>query len=270
MSDDKLPIEVLGRIGDFLTPRDRAMVRQTSRIGNQVFRAKPAYEYLVRNRFSLIHLKTGRTASRMTTENRLQQNIYSSEIGTTNQRESILKQTALFRLLDNFEEEEENFTFLNFHTDDVDVPPPPNGYRWDNQKEEIINDLFTKVVESESKINSIGYPYNVFFSLFSQSELGDLILQRATFPVTFVRVKEIDLLAYARIERDGEIRTVQTIDDLLYYIHRVQPFARLHTWLKNVLIARLGGDGTTSIEPLKKFLTFRYIHEIHVVQHKLA
>jgi hypothetical protein len=79
MSYDNLPIDVLGRIGDFLTPRDRAMVRQTSRIGNQVFRAKPAYEYLVRNTFSVIHLKTGRTASITTSESKLQQNIYSSE-----------------------------------------------------------------------------------------------------------------------------------------------------------------------------------------------
>ena len=105
----------------------------------------------------------------------------------------------------------------------------------------------------------------IFFSLFSQSELGDLILQRRSFPVTFFRVKEIDLLAYARIERDGDSTTVKTIDDLLQFIYEISPiFMYTYRWLKNVLIARLGGDGTTSIEPLKEFLTFRYIHEIHV------
>ena len=172
MSYDKLPVELLGKIGDFLTHRDRAMVRQSSRIGNQVFRAKPAYEYLVRNRFSLIHLQSRRSASTMTTESRLQQYILSSEIGTTNQRESSLKQTNFFRLLDNLEDnfEQENFSFLNFLTDDVDVPPPTVGGRWNDRKEQIIEDLFTNVIYSKSKINSD--PYNnvhpVFFSLFSQ------------------------------------------------------------------------------------------------------
>jgi len=278
MSYDKLPIELLGKIGDFLTPLDRARMRETSRANKAIYRKMPAYEYLVRNLFSLIHVQSGRMASRMTTESRLKQYILSSEIGTTNQREFCLKKTSFLRLKEILEDnfEEENFTFLNFLTDDVDVPPPPAGTGWNDKKEAIINDLFYKVIFSESKINSMGYYTNDFFSLFSQSELGDLILQRKSFPVTFVRVKEIDLLAYARlIERgDGEkilIRTVQTIDDLLQFIHIHSPISMYtYTWLKNVLIAFLGGDGTTSIEPLKEFLTFRYIHEIHVEKYKLA
>jgi hypothetical protein len=145
----------------------------------------------------------------------------------------------------------------------VDVPQPPEvGIDWrEEKKEEIIKDLFRKVIFSESKIINL---YN--FSLFSQSELGDLILQRRSFPVTFVRVKEIDLLAYARIKKDDDDdTTVKTIDDLLAFIYNNSDiFMFTYRWLKNVLIARLGGDGDTSIEPLKKFLTFRYIHEIHV------
>jgi hypothetical protein len=271
MSFAELPEVVLGRVGDFLTPLDRARMRETSRANKAIYRKMPAHEYFVRNRFSLIHLQSEKKASTMTTESRLQQYILSSEIGTTNQREFCLKKTSFLRLKERLEDnfEEENFTFLNFLTDDVDVPPPPVGLDWREEKrKKIINDLFTKVVESESKINSLGYYTNDFFSLFSQSELGDLILQRKSFPVTFVRVKEIDLLAYARIENDdGDSTTVKTIDDLLQFIYdnEISPiFMFTYRWLKNVLIARLGGDGDTSIEPLKEFLTFSYIHEIHV------
>jgi hypothetical protein len=257
MSFAELPDDVLGKIGDFLTPLDRARMRETSRANKAIYRKMPAYEYLVRNRFSLIHLQSGRSASRMTTESRLQQYILSSEIGTTKQREFCLKKTKFFRLLDILEDnfEEENFTFLNFLTDDVDVPQPPEvGTDWnDIKKEDIINDLFRKVIFSESKIINL---YN--FSLFSQSELGDLILQRRSFPVTFV--------SYARIKKDDDDdTTVKTIDDLLAFIYNNSDiFMFTYRWLKNVLIARLGGDGDTSIEPLKEFLTFRYIHEIHV------
>jgi hypothetical protein len=275
MSFAELPDDVLGKIGDFLTPIERAKMRQTSRLNKTIYRAMPAYEYLVKSRLSLIHLKSGRSASVMTSENRLQQNIYSSEIGTKEERERSL-QTDIFRLIRLIQQE--NFNFFDFLTDDL--PPPPIDVResWIEVKEFIVR-LFIKRGGQES--------------VFSQSELTDLIKQRSTssrypFPVTFVKVNEINLLDYALLDEydfDEELNlftmlgtttTVKTIDDLVYFFNMIAAdkinldwSQESSTWMKNVLIAFLGGDETASIDPLKEFFTVRYTHEIHVERHKL-
>ena len=257
MSYDKLPIDVLGRIGDFLTPRDRAMVRQTSRTGNIVFSNKPAYEYLVRNTFSVIHLKTGRTASITTSESKLQQNKHSSEIGTTNQRERSLQKTAFLNLTKIFEQQ--NFNFFDFLTDGQQLPDDVEE-EWDDIKHYIISYLFKTVSERV---------------VVSESELNYHIQQRSTngypFPLTFVKVNEINLLDYAIVGRAGyfDFRPVRVIDDLVDYMLEgfddyyfdIEDF---EDSVKNIFTEFLHGEGTTSIEPLKEFFTCRFTHEIHI------
>ena len=274
MSFAKLPDHVLGRIGDFLTPLDRARMRETSRENYAIYRKMPAHEYLVRNRFSLIKVKSGTIVKTITSESKLQQNIFSSEIGTKNQRENSLQKTNFFNLVRDLELEEPLFGFL---TDGA--PPPPglnniyNPGSWSTVKDYIVFYLFRKVVLSETKVE---FDRNYHFSLFSQSELGDNIQQRKSFPVTFVKVKKINLLDYASIIIDRLDKNVTTIDNLVKFFSTLSLpggdylTLNLLQWLKNILILFLGGDGTTSIEPLKEFFSFSYIHEVNVVRHKLS
>ena len=254
-----MPPELQGRIGDFLESTDRSSMRETSKANLVVYSTTPRREFLIRQRLTMLHRKSGTELSSLSRqEHRLKVNQYSSEIGTFQQRKEILDDT--FNI---YSEEISNFRYnvLNFLTDHDPPPPLPPGYHLEDWR--AIRGFFgLKLFERALSPRFLGC------SLFSPSELQDLIRERKSrdypFPVTFVKIKEIDLLDYAA--------GVETIDELVDFIDDTVLFnygVEFWNWVKSLFTRFLHGDGSTSIDPLRTFLTYQYTHEIRVDLHRL-
>jgi len=255
-----LPPELQGRIGDFLESTDRSSMRETSKANLVVYSTTPRHEFLIRQRLTMLHRKSGTKLSSLSRqEHRLKVNQYSSEIGTYKQRKEILDDT--FNI---FSEEISNFKYnvLNFLTDHDPPPPLPPGYHLEDWL--AIRGNFGSIMFERAL--SLRPPLYWDVSLFSPSELQDLIRERISrdypFPVTFVKIKEIDLLA-AGVETIDEL--VDFIDDTVLFNYGVE----FWNWVKSLFTRFLHGDGSTSIDPLREFLTYQYTHEIRVDLHRL-
>jgi len=256
-----LPPELQGRIGDFLESTDRSSMRETSKANRVVYSTTPRREFLIRQRLTMLHRKSGTELYSLSRqEHRLKVNQFSSEIGTYKQRKEILDDT--FNI---YSEEISNFKYnvLNFLTDHDPPPPLPPGYHWEDWLA-IRSNFGRKLFE---RALSPRLPLYWDVSLFSPSELQDLIRERIRrgfpFPVTFVKIKEIDLLDYAGVE---------TIDELVEFIEDSETLnygVEFWNWVKSLFTRFLHGNGSTSIDPLRTFLTYRYTHEIRVDLHRL-
>lgn len=255
-----MPPELQGRIGDFLESTDRSSMRETSKANLVVYSTTPRHEFLIRQRLTMLHRKSGTEVYSLSRqEHRLKVNQYSSEIGTFQQRKEILDDT--FNI---YSEEISNFKYnvLNFLTDHDPPPPLPPGYHLEDWL--AIKGNFGIKLFKRAFFSRISPFWDV--SLFSPSELQDLIRERVSrgypFPVTFVKIKEIDLLDYAA--------ELQTIDELVDFIDDNFNYGvEFWNWVKSLFTRFLHGDGSTSIDPLRTFLTYRYTHEIRVNLHRL-
>jgi hypothetical protein len=251
-------------------------MREVSRENKAVYSSTPRSVFIIGQRLTMVNLHQQFQSSRMVPQKRLLVNQFSSEIGTDVQRREILVATKnpFKNLIMDFD-------------DSLDVTDPEEGAtewqgEWNVVKENLIRALFLKAFKN----TVFSSPYEAAqenFSLFSPQDIQDLIRQRISqgseasqFPVTFVRVKEVNLLDYTR---DWAHEETKTIKELVKYIresfyldlHLPWQFNIAALWreIKFILIRFLGGDEQTSLDGLRKFLNFRYIHEVHVDLYKI-
>jgi len=263
-----LPIELKGRIGDYLTLNEKLLMRRVSRENKAIYSTTPKYEFLFRNRRTMLHLKSGRTDSLMGDEYRLKQWPLSSEIGTTIER---------YRVLDLFVYKADRWLrniYLNFFDFLIDPQPPHGGWgiaEWNETRKNSAEMLFYLAL---GRLSS----NEVKFSLFSLSEMQDVtkrIAQEGQFPHVFKKEMDIDLLNYAFVENynleyDPPLLTktpVKTINDLVKFLQQQVGYHHpiFWNWVKEMFVRFLGApDGSASIDPLREFLTYRFTHELYV------
>jgi hypothetical protein len=299
-----LPPELQGRIADFVGTEDRAKMRTLSRDNRVIYDPRPSKVFNIRQRLTLVDLQSGVTGVYKTPAAQVSVNQFSTEIGSAEDIRRILDLTNTPTTPSNGEPYEfEDYVkvggwhanvfhrggrfggrafqvltdFLNQdreeYGDFVHEWPRINNILTSNMVDEAFTDR--SVEEGEEKLN---------YSLFGVAELQQLIRERMVnartnqFPITFVKVREINLLDYAFItfRRFGTAREhtpVRTIDDLVEYQHEGFPSEENPNednpeandqGLKLMLIHKLGGNGSTTLDALRPFARYRYTHEIHV------
>ena len=267
--------ELQGRIADFLNSDDRSSMRQLSRENRVVYSRTPKYQYTIRQRLSLIDLENGFRTSTVSFPRILIVNQFSSEIGTTQDREKLLDDINYSEFYKIFPRFQRNvFGFL---------PEAPLQYRelWRITKYEFSEFLFkihlTRIFTSAESGERNRY------SLFSPSEVQDLIQDRIRngnrFPFTLVKFTEFNILDLAKENLKAfneSLEPVRTINDLVKFIFVLSnhydednPEHPFWQWLTNYFIGYLGGDGNTSVDGFRKFFRFRYMHEINVEMNTL-
>ena len=118
-----------------------------------------------------------------------------------------------------------------------------------------------------------GFYFN--FSLFSALQLQNLIRESTQFPITFVKVREINLLDHAFLRRgppwepETPLVRVRTIDDFVDFQFTTALPGEHFLWgddqgLRTLLTRFLHGDGATTLEGLREQARYRYVHEINV------
>jgi uncharacterized membrane protein YgcG len=263
-----------GRIGDFLGPADRASMRLVSKQNNIIYDKRPRLALSIKQRLTMTDLQSGRQKSYRTPNSIVYVNQYSNEPGTVQQLQEFLNlanvKTPVFEgdyksyggwfesLWSRGDSQGLAFQVLtDFLAEDLE-----GAYR-DGFREEWPIDNFwitNYMIKKAFKRN---------YSLFTGSELQNLI--RSTFdganrfPITFVKVREINLLDFAYFSENPPIPAT-TINEFVRFQHRVHtiPEEANDENIQLLLTRYLGGDEETSIDRLRDFARYRYTHEINV------
>ncbi len=289
-----MPPELQARIADFVGPRDRASMRMMSRVNQVIYGARPERAYNIRQRLTMIDLQTGQERVYRTPNSILTVNPFSLEIGTTEQVENVLdlvnvptKDQLTGEFLGGWFQDfiGQDFNGVAFRqlTDFLEMDAGAEGavephyanfrLEWPYINFILTDRMFRKAFLLE---DAEGFYFN--FSLFSALQLQNLIRESTQFPITFVKVREINLLDHAFLRGPLEVPPetplaplvrVRTIDDFVAF-QRTRFLPGEHfllgddQGLRTLLTRFLGGDGATTLEGLRQQARYRYVHEINV------
>jgi len=291
-----------GQIADFLGPADKASMRLVSKENRVLYDSRPKRAFNIRQRLTLINLQSGeqrvyRTPNSVVTVNQFNLEVPHEQLtrflNLTNVETKDSGWDDLFHpapsLVGGWHN---NFVGLTnqgrgnafealtqFLTADAAVANNQQYQdfviRWPYINYLMTRNMFHRAFQLGE--DEDGYKFTNY-SLFTASELRELIREkeyRNQIPFTFVKVYEINLLDHAVIMRGPPEITppvqVRTIDDMVNFQHTgFQPGEQMphadDMGLRTLLTRYLGGDGSTSIDGLRPFARYRYIHEINIDQ----
>jgi hypothetical protein len=278
MSFKDLPLEVHGRIGDFLDLGDRSQLRLADRFTSDVYQYTARASFRIKQRYTFIDLQLNEEVIGKGNVIDISVLRNSSMVGTSQQIRSFLSDitstSAVYRremddAINSFLDDNNNRRFLptfrEFLTTTGRNSTVFNG-------KEILSILFRDF--QKFRLRPINYfYYNV--SLFGVEELQELIRHRlrqeARFPVTLVKIEDVNFFDYIKI-RHGNPRGVHTykdvnsIKDLIeFFKDDIGIYDFQLPLINEGLMAYLNAPNEdASIKPLRDELRFRIKHEINV------
>jgi hypothetical protein len=273
MSFKDLPLEMHGRIGDFIDLGDRSRLRLVDRFTSDVYKYTKRASFRLKQRYTFTDLQFNDQIVGKSKIIDISVLRNSSMVGTTDQLRSFLD--SIYNPVNNRDMYSEIQHFL-YARDDRFLPTFRIFLRNTNRNEviqaihpgfQILHNFFYDFVTwHQSRV--LNTPRGI--SLFGVEELQELIRQKLNqggqFPVTFIKINDVDLLDYPRLRRDPTFR-IKSIKDFIYYFqHEVGGWEddQLAN-LKQSLIDYLNvPNEDSSIDGLRNELRFRIKHEINV------
>ena len=252
-----------------------------SRENRIIYGTRPERAYNIRQRLTMIDLQTGRERVYKTGNFLITVNPFSVEIGTTVEVNAIIdlvnkKTLDASRRGPHFLQHKILGGWFEDLIDENDQPggrigagfrklteyllttAPGSQYTiedWPTTNYYLLKKMFKKAFRNKN--------WQWGYSLFSPLELQNLIRERKIFPITFMKVREINLLDYAYLGTNK----VRTIDDFVEFHNNIHEREGIHydeAQFQLLLTNFLGGNGATTIEALRKQTRYRYVHEINV------
>ena len=260
-------------------------MRVTSKENNVIYQQRPRLSFTIRQRLTMVDLQTGEQKSYRTPNALVSVNQFSNEVGTTQQVKNILDSVNVETPNDDDDDNTvvggwflslsdeglirrafQNLT--DFLSQDAGAGLNPNDlqmYRSFRDEDWPFINAYITVRLMKNVFRTQGYQLNL--SLFNVLELQNLIRARIDgranrFPFTFVKVREINLL-----DNSGN-GGLKTIKEFIRYARKIFDDEEIvnipYVQLKLLFIRYLGGDLNTSLDGLRPFARYRFIHEINV------